>query len=100
MDFTGKRVLVVGTGVSGIAAIRLLAAKGAKPVVLEGNEKADREQVVSRIPEGIGYDLIIGNLPEEVMDTLDPCCVKPGCTNGSSVCDQTSGQKDTGLGRD
>ena len=28
------------------------------------------------------------------------CCVKPGCTNGSSVCDQTSGQKDTGLGRD
>ena len=49
MDFTGKRVLVVGTGVSGIAAIRLLAAKGAKPVVLEGNEKADREQVVSRI---------------------------------------------------
>ena len=78
MDFTGKRVLVVGTGVSGIAAIRLLAAKGAKPVVLEGNEKADREQVVSRIPEGIGYDLIIGNLPEEVMDTLDLAVLSPG----------------------
>ena len=78
MDFTGKRVLVVGTGVSGIAAIRLLAAKGAKPVVLEGNEKADREQVVSRIPEGIGYDLVIGNLPEEVMDTLDLAVLSPG----------------------
>lgn len=78
MDFTGKRVLVVGTGVSGIAAIRLLAVKGAKPVVLEGNEKADREQVVSRIPEGIGYDLIIGNLPEEVMDTLDLAVLSPG----------------------
>ena len=78
MDFTGKRVLVVGTGVSGIAAIRLLAAKGAKPVVLEGNEKADREQVVSRIPGGIGYDLIIGNLPEEVMDTLDLAVLSPG----------------------
>ncbi len=63
---------------SGIAAIRLLAAKGAKPVVLEGNEKADREQVVSRIPEGIGYDLIIGNLPEEVMDTLDLAVLSPG----------------------
>ena len=51
MDFTDKRVLVVGTGVSGVAAIRLLAAKGAKPVVLEGNEKADRRQL-KRLAKG------------------------------------------------
>ena len=78
MDFTDKRVLVVGTGVSGVAAIRLLAAKGAKPVVLEGNEKADREQIRAKIPESITYDLIIGNLPEEVMDTLDLAVLSPG----------------------
>lgn len=78
MDFTDKRVLVVGTGVSGVAAIRLLAAKGAKPVVLEGNEKADREQIRAKIPETITYDLIIGNLPEEVMDTLDLAVLSPG----------------------
>lgn len=78
MDFTDKRVLVVGTGVSGVAAIRLLAAKGAKPVVLEGNEKADREQIRAKIPESITYDLIIGNLPEEVMDTLNLAVLSPG----------------------
>lgn len=78
MDFTGKRVLVVGTGVSGVAAIRLLAAKGAKPVILEGNEKADQEQIRAKIPESITYDLIIGNLPEEVMDTLDLAVLSPG----------------------
>lgn len=78
MDFTDKRVLVVGTGVSGVAAIRLLAAKGAKPVVLEGNEKADREQIRAKIPKSITYDLIIGNLPEEVMDTLDLAVLSPG----------------------
>ncbi len=78
MDFTGKRVLVVGTGVSGVAAIRLLAAKGAKPVVLEGNEKADREQICAKISDSIRYDLIIGNLPEEVMDTLDLAVLSPG----------------------
>ena len=78
MEFTDKRVLVVGTGVSGVAAIRLLAAKGAKPVVLEGNEKADREQIRAKIPESITYDLIIGNLPEEVMDTLDLAVLSPG----------------------
>lgn len=78
MDFTDKRVLVVGTGVSGVAAIRLLAAKGAKPVVLEGNEKSDREQIRAKIPESITYDLIIGNLPEEVMDTLDLAVLSPG----------------------
>ena len=78
MDFTGKRVLIVGTGVSGVAAIRLLAAKGAKPVILEGNEKADQEQIRAKIPESITYDLIIGNLPEEVMDTLDLAVLSPG----------------------
>ena len=78
MDFTGKRVLVVGTGVSGIAAIRLLAAEGAKPVVLEGNEKAEQEQIREKIPDGIPYDLIIGNLPEEIMDTLDLAVLSPG----------------------
>ena len=78
MDFTGKRVLVVGTGVSGIAAIRLLAAEGAKPVVLEGNEKAEQEQIREKIPAGIPYDLIIGNLPEEIMDTLDLAVLSPG----------------------
>lgn len=78
MDFTGKRVLVVGTGVSGVAAIRLLAAKGAKPVVFEGNEKADREQICAKIPDSIRYDLIIGKLPEEVMDTLDLAVLSPG----------------------
>lgn len=78
MDFTGKRVLVVGTGVSGIAAIRLLAAEGAKPVVLEGNEKAEQEQIREKIPAGISYDLIIGNLPEEIMDTLDLAVLSPG----------------------
>lgn len=78
MDFTGKRVLVVGTGVSGVAAIRLLAAKGAKPVILEGNEKADQEQIRAKIPESITYDLIIGNLPEEVMDTLELAVLSPG----------------------
>lgn len=78
MDFTGKRVLVVGTGVSGIAAIRLLAAEGAKPVVLEGNEKAEQEQIREKIPAGIPYDLIIGNLPEEIMDTLDLTVLSPG----------------------
>ena len=55
-----------------------MAAKGAKPVVLEGNEKADREQIRAKIPESITYDLIIGNLPEEVMDTLDLAVLSPG----------------------
>ena len=47
-------------------------------MVLEGNEKADREQIRAKIPESITYDLIIGNLPEEVMDTLDLAVLSPG----------------------
>ena len=37
MDLTGKKVLVVGSGVSGIAATGLLKKKGIEVVLYDGN---------------------------------------------------------------
>ena len=71
MQLDGKKVLVVGTGKSGIAAIKLLAAKNADIVVLEGNKDADKNDIAQRIGSDISYDLIIGELPVQVMEKID-----------------------------
>ena len=50
MKFTNKKVLVVGTGKSGVAAVRLLNKSGAEVIVLEGNTSFSTEEIISRFP--------------------------------------------------
>ena len=38
-------MLVVGAGLSGIGAVKLLARMGAEPVLYDGNEPVTREEI-------------------------------------------------------
>lgn len=78
MKFTNKKVLVVGTGKSGVAAVRLLNKSGAEVIVLEGNTSFSTEEIISRFPEGAEFDLIIGELPEQKMNNIDFVILSPG----------------------
>lgn len=78
MELSGKRVLVVGTGISGIAAMKLLAKQGAQIIVLEGNVKLNKEEIVKKLPSETEYRLVLGELPELVMDQLDLAVLSPG----------------------
>ena len=78
MNFEDKTILVVGTGKSGIAAVNLLTAKGADVILLDGNVKLDRDEVMSKFDEGVKLDLILGDLPDEVMDKVDIAVLSPG----------------------
>lgn len=78
MDFTGKNVLVVGTGISGVAAVKLLAAKGARVTVLEGNKEADEAKIREKIPQEISYELVIGELSDAQMTCWDLAVLSPG----------------------
>ncbi len=46
MNLQGKRVLVFGTGKSGIGAADLLCETGAKVILFDGNEKTDKDAVL------------------------------------------------------
>ena len=48
MDFQDKKVLVVGTGISGIGAAGLLVKMGACPVLFDSNDKLKREDILKR----------------------------------------------------
>ena len=45
MELKDKKVLVFGTGLSGIGAAALLYKKGVEPVIYDGNVKTEPEQV-------------------------------------------------------
>lgn len=78
MDFGGKTVLVVGTGISGVAAVKLLAAKSANIILMDGNVSLDPEAIARKFPAEIQYDLILGELPEKAMNRIDLAVLSPG----------------------
>ena len=51
MELQGKRVLVFGSGKSGIGAADLLAKVGAVPVIFDGNAEIDKEAVVLKMQD-------------------------------------------------
>ena len=78
MEFSGKKVLVFGTGISGIGAADLLTAKGADVVLYDGNDKVNKDTVLSRLKAPEKTALVLGELPDSVMDTLDMVVLSPG----------------------
>lgn len=78
MVVAGKKVLVFGTGISGIGAVKLLEDHGAQIVLFDGNEKADVVKIRERLGKDSNAEIILGTLPEEVMRKLDLAVLSPG----------------------
>ena len=78
MKLEGKNVLVFGSGISGIGAADLLKQVGANPIIYDGNEELDREEIRSRMKDGAGTKVILGELSEEEMDRLHLVVLSPG----------------------
>ena len=77
-ELQGKKVLVFGSGISGIGAVKLLEAVQACVVLYDGNEKLDRNDIAGKLPEGSTCEIILGELPGEVLSTLDLVVMSPG----------------------
>ena len=71
MNFEGKKVLVIGTGLSGTGAVEMLSALGAQVTLLEQNEKAEEEKIRSGLEGALSGDrlgklrILVGALPKE-----------------------------------
>lgn len=70
--------LVVGTGVSGVAAVLLLQKEGAEVCVFDGNSNLDEAGLILKHPELEGVPIYIGELPEDVRDRCDTLILSPG----------------------
>lgn len=78
MQFKDKTFLVVGTGKSGVAAVSLLSNKGADIIVVEGNDRLEKEEVIARFNQGADFELVIGEVSEEVLNRVDIAVISPG----------------------
>lgn len=78
MNFTGKTVLVVGTGISGVAAVKLLVSRSASVILMDGNASLDPAEIADKFPPEVPYDLILGDLPDKTMRRIDIAVLSPG----------------------
>ena len=78
MELQGKKVLVFGSGISGIGAAKLLEAVGARVVLYDGNEKLKKEELQKKLPKGSACEIVLGELSGEVISTLDLAVMSPG----------------------
>lgn len=77
MNIQGLKVLVIGAGVSGIAAVKLLVLEGALPVLFDSNDKVLVEDGGEKSPlENIPF--YMGSLPDKVAKSIDMVVVSPG----------------------
>ncbi len=78
MEVSGKKVLVFGSGISGIGAVRLLEERGASVTLYDGNDKLDKEDIKTQLGSGSNTKILLGSFPEHLSDDLDLVVISPG----------------------
>ena len=76
MDLENSKVLVYGTGKSGIGAARLLLKAGAVPILYDGNAELDPEEIRGKV--GSDVRVILGEYPADEIGEMDLLIMSPG----------------------
>jgi UDP-N-acetylmuramoylalanine--D-glutamate ligase len=78
MKIEEQKVLVVGTGISGIAAAELLQKKGVRVTLFDGNKNLDTDTLYKKSPSIQEIPLLLGDLSEEQMADVTVAVLSPG----------------------
>ena len=71
-----KKVLVFGSGISGIGACRLLETVGKAVILYDGNTSLQIEELKKQV--GPNTEVVLGELTEDVIQTLELVVMSPG----------------------
>ena len=78
MEYKGKNALIIGAGISGVAAYDLLLKAGANPILYDANTALNVQDVRNRTCEKEKANVIIGELPRGVKESVDFVVLSPG----------------------
>lgn len=78
MTLEHKKILVFGTGISGISAAKLLQHVAADIILFDGNDRIEISEIKEKLPENFVGRILLGDLPEEIIDMLDLVVLSPG----------------------
>jgi len=73
-----QKVLVAGTGISGIAAARLLLAQGGEVVLYDGNDKLSADNLKAKFDEGAKLTIVLGELKKLDLAGVELAVISPG----------------------
>ena len=77
-----EKVLVVGTGKSGMAATQLLLRTGKLPVLFDSNAELDKDEILGKLSlsgdEKKQVEIVLGDLTEEEKKALSGVVLSPG----------------------
>lgn len=93
MEVAGKKVLVFGSGISGIGAVRLLVEHGAYVVLYDGNERLKKHKLKEQLAEASKVQIILGDFPESLLETLDLVVLSPGVPTDLPVIQEMRGRR-------
>ncbi|MBO5522992.1 MAG: NAD(P)-binding protein, partial [Roseburia sp.] len=88
MDLTGKKVLVVGSGISGVAAAELLKKKGNEILLVDGNKELDVEALKKKALVFSDVEIILGELKDEDLEKVDLAVFSPGVPTDIPMAEQ------------
>ncbi|HIR26593.1 MAG TPA: UDP-N-acetylmuramoyl-L-alanine--D-glutamate ligase [Candidatus Choladousia intestinigallinarum] len=78
MEWRDKTVLVVGAGISGIGADRLLEKMQARVILYDGNAGLDPEEIRRKLPQGSKAKIRLGELQEKDLEEAGLAVFSPG----------------------
>lgn len=87
MNWEGKKVLVVGCGISGIGSTKLLEKVGAVPVLYDENTKVEEAAVRAKFGEPTKAQIVIGQLPKELEAEVEMVVLSPGVPSDTVFAD-------------
>lgn len=87
IDIRDKKVLVVGSGISGLGAVEALCHIGAVPILFDANDKLDPETIRAKFRQGTKADVVLGELPREVAESVSLVVLSPGVPTDTEFVD-------------
>ncbi len=82
ININGKNVIVVGTGKSGIGSAILLEKNGAVPILYDGNESVNIDEVKEKLTQKLGFEtkaeFVTGEFPKHITEDAVLCVLSPG----------------------
>ncbi len=88
MEVKNKKVLVFGSGISGVGAVHLLELQGADVILYDGNDKLKEEDVRAKLDKDSKVRIVLGEFPEELLETLQLVILSPGVPTDLPIVEQ------------
>lgn len=98
MNWKNKKVFVIGTGISGIAAADLLVKVGSDVVLYDGNKELEAEKVRERLKYPEKVNVVIGDVEAEVKKNAEYIVLSPGVPIDQPLVEEFRGMGKTILG--